>query len=141
MFGILGAFLYPPDKKEHATPSPKEEKASENSNETTVKLEEIADESQPKAEAEEKITLRTALVRYLILLKKPKVWCLLLFSTLFMTANTILFALYGIWFEEKYGFTVEQIGLASISIGVSEFLGSTGTMSIAGDLDSCRKVM
>ena len=53
------------------------------------------------------------------------IWAAFVYITLVMTANEILFIVYGDWMESSFGLTLATLGLASAIIGGSEIIGET----------------
>jgi predicted MFS family arabinose efflux permease len=60
-----------------------------------------------------------------VVAKNRVVWAAFVYITLVMTANEILFIVYGDWMERSFGLTLATLGLASAIIGGSEIIGET----------------
>jgi predicted MFS family arabinose efflux permease len=55
----------------------------------------------------------------------PVIWAAVAFVILEMTANEILFIVYGDWMEASFGLTLTGLGLATTAIGLAELSGET----------------
>jgi predicted MFS family arabinose efflux permease len=60
-----------------------------------------------------------------VLRQHPVIWLAFIYMTLAMTANEMLFIVYGDWMEGSFGLTLASLGLASGVIGGSEIIGET----------------
>lgn len=58
-----------------------------------------------------------------VLRRYPVIWAAFIYITLVMTANEMLFIVYGDWMERSFGLTLTSLGLASGVIGISEMVG------------------
>lgn len=60
-----------------------------------------------------------------VIKKYRVIWAAFFYIALVMTANEILFIVYGDWMETSFGLTLATLGLASAIIGGSEIAGET----------------
>ena len=60
-----------------------------------------------------------------VLRQHPVIWLAFAYIALAMTANEILFIVYGDWMEGSFNLTLASLGLASGVIGGSEIIGET----------------
>mgnify|MGYP001171563646 CR=1 FL=1 len=60
-----------------------------------------------------------------VLRRSPVIWLAFLYITLALTANEILFIVYGDWMETSFNLSLASLGLASGIIGGSEIAGET----------------
>ena len=60
-----------------------------------------------------------------VVVKHKVIWAASIYVALQMTANEILFIVYGDWMETSFGLTLATLGFASAIIGGSEIMGET----------------
>jgi predicted MFS family arabinose efflux permease len=60
-----------------------------------------------------------------VVAKNRVIWAAFAYTVLVLTANEILFIVYGEWMETSFGLTLATLGLASAIIGGSEIIGET----------------
>ncbi len=60
-----------------------------------------------------------------VVMKYKVIWAASVYIALVMTANEILFIVYGDWMETSFGLTLATLGFASAIIGGSEIVGET----------------
>ncbi len=60
-----------------------------------------------------------------VLRRHPVIWLAFVYITLAITANELLFIVYGDWMETSFNLTLASLGLASGVIGGSEIVGET----------------
>ncbi|MFO7680368.1 MAG: MFS transporter [Chloroflexota bacterium] len=68
------------------------------------------------------LSLRTTLQ---VVVHHRVIWAAFIYTVLALTANEILFIVYGEWMETSFGLTLATLGLASAIIGGSEIVGET----------------
>lgn len=63
--------------------------------------------------------------------RNPAARVMLLVGFLISTANDILFVVYGMWLEQRFGLSLVEIGLGTVAIGVAELGGEFLTVLLA----------
>lgn len=66
---------------------------------------------------------------------------LLIAAALIMTAIQQLLTVYGIWFEDDFGFSVAELGFVTVVFGVAELIGSGATVWLTDRVGKRRSVI
>ena len=75
------------------------------------------------------------------LLRRRRVWVLLLTSLLMTVAMEAPFIVYGAWLEAAFGLSLSTLGLASIVVGLAELGGEFGTALLTDRFGKRRSVL